>query len=109
MTTVTGSVPLPVQLPQKFIAFPKYIKLTPLQSIVFSRGSITHGVAKNLADIICPLVGQSPHHLKNTQHFTQHIKEVKLEPGEVVTSYDVKALFTSVAMDPSINIVKQKL
>ena len=60
-------------------------------------------------NIIHPLVGQSPHHLKNTQHFIQHIKEVKLEPGEVMTSYDVKALFTSVPMDLSINIVKQKL
>ena len=39
----------------------------------------------------------------------QHIKKVKLEPEEVMTSYDVKALFTSVPMDPSINIVKQKL
>ena len=35
----------------------------------------------------------------------QHIKEVKLEPREVMASYDVKALFTSVPMDPSINIV----
>ena len=26
----------------------------------------------------------------------QHIQKVKLEPGEVITSYDVKALFTSV-------------
>ena len=58
--------------------------------------------------MICPLVGQSPHHLKNNQHFIQHIKEVKLEPWEVMTSYDVKAFFTSVPMDPSINIIKQK-
>ena len=74
-----------------------------------SRGSITYGVAKELANIIDPLVGQSPHHLKNTQHFVQHIQKVKLEPGEVMTSYDVKALFTSVPVDPSIKIVKQKL
>ena len=58
---------------------------------------------------ICLLVGQSLHHLKNTQHFMQHIKEVKLEPGEVMTSYDIKALSTCVPLDPSINIVKQKL
>ena len=71
--------------------------------------SITYGVAKELAKIICPLVGKCPHHFKNTQHFVQHIKEVKLEPGEVMTSYDVMALFTSVPMDPSFNIVKQRL
>ena len=38
-----------------------------------------------------------------------HIKEVKLESREVIASYDVKALFTSVPVDPSINTVKQKL
>ena len=62
-----------------------------------------------MAIIICPLVGQSPPLSQNTQHFIQYIKEVKLEPAEVITSYDVKALFTSVPVDPSINIIKQKL
>ena len=38
----------------------------PLRPIVSSRGSITYGVAKELASIIHPLVGQSQHHLKNT-------------------------------------------
>ena len=66
-------------------------------------------MAKELADIIHPLVGQSPHHLKNTQHFVEHIKMVKLKAGEVMASYDVKVLFTSVPIDPSIAIVKHKL
>ena len=70
-----------------------------------SRGSITYGVAKELAYIIKPLVGQSPHHLKNTQQ----LQGKQLEQGEVITSFDVKALFTSVTVAPSIQIVKQKL
>ena len=74
-----------------------------------SRGSITYGVGKELAGTICPQVGQSQHHLKNTQHFIQKIQQVTLEPGEVIFSYDVKALFTSVPVDPAINIVKQRL
>ena len=32
-----------------------------------------------------------------------------LEPGEVMASFDVKALFTSVPVDTSIQIVQQKL
>ena len=74
-----------------------------------SRGSITYGAAKELANIIKPLVGKSPHYLKSTQHFIQQIHNKRLEPGEVMTSYDVKALFTSVPVDPSIHIVQQKL
>ena len=92
-----------------FYGLPKIHKVgTPLRHIVSSRGFITYWVAKELANIICPLAGQSPHYLKNT-HFAQHIKEVKLEPGEVITSCDVKTPFSSVPMDPSINIIKQKL
>ena len=77
--------------------------------MVSSRGSITYGVAKELAYIIKPLVGQSPYHLKNTQHFIQQLQNKRLEPGEVITSFDVKALFTSVPVVPSIQIGKQKL
>ena len=39
---------------------------TPL-SPLFQVGFITYGVAKEQANIIYPLVGQSPHHLKNTK------------------------------------------
>ena len=52
---------------------------TPLRPIVSIGGSITYGVAKELAHIIKPLVGQSPHHLKNTKHFVQQLQGKKLE------------------------------
>ena len=97
-------------VPPKFYGLPKIHKAgTPLRPIVSSRGSITYGVAKELYHIIKPLVGQSPHHLKNTQHFIQQLQSKKLEPGETITSFDVKALFTSVPVQPSIQIVKQRL
>ena len=97
-------------VPPKFYGLPKIHKVsTPLRPIVSSRGFLTYGVAKELAYIIKPLVGQSPHHLKNTQHFIQSLQGKKLEPGEVITSFDVKALFTSVPVLPAIQIVKQRL
>ena len=97
-------------VPPKFYGLPKIHKTgTPLRPIVSSRGSITYGVAKDLSHIIKPLVGQSPHHLRNTQHFIQQLQDKKLEAGEIITSYDVKALFTSVPVQPAIQIVKQRL
>ena len=97
-------------VPPKFYCLPKIHKTgTPLRPTVSSRGSITYGIAKELAHIIKPLVGQSPHHLKNTQHYIQQLQGKTLEPGEVITSFDVKALFTSVPVKPAIQIVKQKL
>ena len=97
-------------VPPKFYGLPKIHKAgTHLRPIVSSRGSITYGVAKELSHIIKPLVGQSPHHLKSTQHFIQQLQGKKLEPGETIISFDVKALFTSVPVQPSIQIVKQRL
>ena len=56
-----------------------------------------------------PLVGQSPHHLKTHTTLSNKSQNKKLEPGEGMTSFDVKAPFTSVPVDPSIQIVKQRL
>ena len=62
-------------VPPKFYGLPKIHKTgTPLRPIVSSRGSITYGVAKEPSHIIKPLVGKSPHHLKNTQHFIQQLQ-----------------------------------
>ena len=50
----------------------------PLRPIVSSRGSITYGVAKELAYIIQSLVGQSANHLKT---HTTLINKSKTESG----------------------------
>ena len=107
MTTSTEKCIPPVWLQPNSMVCPKYANQAPPEA--HCRRSITYGVAKVLGNIIWPLVGQSPLLLKNTQHFMQHLKEVKLMPGEVLASYDVKAFFTSVPMEPTINKVKQKL
>ena len=72
---------------------------TPLRPIVSSCGSVTYGVAKELAKILKPLVGKSPHHITSTQDFVEQARQIKLEPGECLSSYDVSALFTSVPID----------
>ena len=64
-------------VPPKFYGLPKIHKTgTPLRPIVSSRGSITYGIAKELAHIIKPLVGQSPHHPKihNTSFSSSIVK-----------------------------------
>ena len=39
----------------------------------------------------------------------EHIKPTQLHQGECLVSYDVKALFTSVPVDLTISIIKNKL
>ena len=94
----------------KIYGLPKIHKPgTPLRPIVSSCGSATYGVAKELAKILKPLVGKSPHHITSTQDFVEQAKQIKLKPGEFLSSYDVTALFTSVPIDPALNIIKDLL
>ena len=82
---------------------------TPLRPIVSSCGSVTYAVAKELAKILKLLVGKSPHHVNNTQDFVEEVKHITLAPGECLSSYDVSVLFTSVPVDPALNIIKDLL
>ena len=74
-----------------------------------SCGSVTNGVAKELAKILKPLVGKSSHYINSTQDFVEQVKHITLAPGECLSSYDVSALFTSVPVDPALNIIKDLL
>ena len=74
-----------------------------------SCGSVTYGVVKELAKILKPLVGKSPHHINSTQDFVEQAKHITLAPGECLSSYDVSTLFTSVPVDPALNIIKDLL
>ena len=66
-------------------------------------------MAKELAKILKPFVGKSPHHINSTQDFVDQAKHISLAPGECLGSYDVSALFTSVPVDPARNIIKDLL
>ena len=75
----------------------------PIRPIISRREVVTYGVSKEFANIIQPLVDQSPYHIKNTLQFINHNKSVQL------VSYFVKTLFTSVPVNPAINIVQSRL
>ena len=68
--------------------------------------SVAYGVAKELAKILKPLVDKSPPHITSTQDFVEQAKQIILEPGECLSSYEVSALFTSVPIDPALTIIK---
>ena len=97
-------------VPPKFYGLPKIHKLdTPLRPIVSSCGSVTYGMAKELAKILKPLVGKSPHHINSTQDFVEQVRHITPVPEECLSSYDVSALFTSVPIDPALKIIKDLL
>ena len=94
----------------KFYGLPEIHKLdTPLRPIVSSCGSVTYGVAKELAKILKPLVGKSPHHINSTQDFVEQVRHITLVAGECLSSFNVSALFMSVPIDPALKIIKDLL
>ena len=66
-------------------------------------------MVKELAKILKPLVGKSPHHINSTQDFVEQVNHITLAPGECLSSYGVSALFTSVPIDPALKIIKDQL
>ena len=65
--------------------------------------------AKVLSKILKPLVGKSPHHVKNNKDFIHSLEDIHLKPDECMMPFDVKAFFTSVPIEPAINIIKKHL
>ena len=94
----------------KYYGLPKIHKAgTPLRPIISSIGTATYNTAKELARILKPLVGTSSHHVQNTRDFIDQIKDVRLKDGETIISYDVTSLFTSVPINPALEIIQQRL
>ncbi len=94
----------------KFYGLPKIHKVSwPLRPIVSSCGSITYASAKFLADLLAPLVGRTPRHLKNIADLVNKLSNVKVSEDECLVSYDVTALFTSVPVDECVNVIHNLL
>ena len=68
-------------VPPSSKAFPTSTSQTLLlRPIVSSCGLVTYGVAKELAKILKPLVGKSPHHINSTQDFVEQVRHITLAP-----------------------------
>ena len=92
------------------MASPKFSKKeTPLRPIVSSIGSVSYATSKELARILKPLVGRSPYHVHSNQDLLEDLRSLKLEKDECLMSFDVKALFTSIPIQPAINVIQKLL
>ena len=81
----------------------------PLRPVVTTRGSSTFSLSRKLAAILKPLVGSAGRRLKNTEDLVDTMREVRLSEDEILVSYDVKSLFTSIPINETIQICEQRL
>ncbi|XP_070401572.1 uncharacterized protein [Nothobranchius furzeri] len=81
----------------------------PLRPIVSSIKSVTYNIAKHLATILAPLVGNTPHHIKNSTDFTDKVQKLTLDPDETMVSFDVVSLFTCIPTTEVVETVRKQL
>ena len=67
-------------------------------------GTSTYHLAKNLSYMLRPLVNASEHILRNTKDLVKRMADINLTEDEILGSYDVRSLFTSIPIDQSITI-----
>ena len=91
----------------KFYGLPKIHNTGVFQrSKVLSKGTVTYETAEKVARILKATVDRSPHHVHNTKDFMHQIRHIKLEEDECISSYDVKAIFILVPIEPALKVIK---
>ena len=81
----------------------------PLRPVVSTIGSSTYALSKRLSSILRPLVGTSGRILQNTHDLVESMENIELQEDELMVSYDVKSLFTSIPVEETILICERKL
>ena len=90
----------------QFYGLPKIHKDgAPLRPIVSLPGSPTYNLAKEMWKRLRHLVAGSTNSITNAQQFLEKIKNVTIREDEIMVSFDVTALFTSI----DLNLAKETI
>ena len=81
----------------------------PLRPVISAVGTATYNTSKYLAWIVSPLVGRNGFVVQNSVQFIERTKGVVMDLDSLMVSFDVKALYTSLPIDITTEIVKRKL
>ena len=81
----------------------------PLRPIVSLIGSPLYQLSKYISGIISPLVGNTPHTVKNSFDFVRFLSSCKCSDNDVMVSFDVISLFTRIPIELAVEIVKCRL
>ena len=78
----------------------------PLRPVVSTCGMSTYELARELSDLLRMLVTTSERILKNTMDMVEVFDDPVVGEDEVLVSFDVKSLFTSIPVEVAIKIYK---
>ena len=95
-------------LPPRLYGLPKIHKdQTPLRPIVSAIGSPTYELAKYLASLLKPHIGRTDTYVKDSTHFIEQLKAIKLQTDDRLVSFDVVSLFTKVPVSDTLRLLEE--
>ena len=102
--------------PGKFYGTAKMHKLSqgdqveklPIRSIISNVDTATYRLVKHRAKLLSPL-STSECTVKSTKDFIEKLRTVKVPKGYQMVSFDVKALFTNVPLEYTIDLVLKRI
>ena len=80
----------------------------PLHPIVSNIGTASYHLAKYLGKVLSPL-SKSEYTVNSTTDFLKSIRNLKIPNNHKVISFHVKALFTNVPLDYTINVILRRI
>ncbi|BHF71356.1 hypothetical protein SprV_0401441400 [Sparganum proliferum] len=87
----------------------KTLPNVPLRPIVALKGTPTYGLAKWLTKHLKKLTEGSEHTAASSTHFLEKVRGVTIAPDEIMISFDVVSLFTSIPKDLAMRVISDLL
>jgi len=75
-----------------------------LRPTVSNIGTPTYQLSKYLAGLLNQLTGNSAHHVKNSFQFIQILESLRVQPEDLMVSFEVVSLFTKVPTVDSLEL-----
>ena len=78
----------------------------PIRPIVSYRGSPLYNLSKYIANIFRAYVKDENNNAKNSTTFSNYIRNVAIEDDEIMVSFDITFLYTTIPIIDTLNIIK---
>ena len=75
--------------------------------IVSASGTSSYNLAKYLTQILKVYIGHTSCFVKDSKDLMDKLKSIKLQDNEELVSFDVSALFTSIPINQTLDVIKQ--
>ena len=81
----------------------------PVRPVVSYVNHALYNTSKYLAKLLSPFARSIPSFVENSVHLCEILQDVTIDEDEVLVSFDVKSLYTSVPIEPALCSVRTLL